>query len=150
MSDQDSLGDLPNDIGTDHNQLLDVPGAMPAGTTPAPGQARQKQVAAVPGAIRWAVNAIIPFLLPSLRFTGRPFNVGTESIELSGQKTVRRYLFIQNSSAGIMYINFDNEAGVNTGIKLTAGASYEPFRVPKNSINVIGDAAGLVGFLVEG
>jgi len=148
MSDDDfNLGDLPDDIGSDHNQLIDAPENV-VSTTPA-GK-RKKRSVSVPVWVRWLAEALIPNLSPALNFTARPFSTKAESFELLTGKSNRRYFVIQNNSAGNIYINFDQDASSVQGIKIVPGGSYEPLRVPKNSVYVIGDTAGLIGFLIEG
>ena len=148
---ENQLGDLPDDIGTDHNQLIDVPGGVPVGVDPVRSQAPGQKRIMVPGWMQAALNALVPHLFGSVRFTARPFVVGTDSIELSGGKPSRRYLLIQNlSPVGSLFLNFDNEASATNGVILIANAAYEPFRVPKNSINVAGSVAGINGFIIEG
>ena len=145
--DELNLGDLPDDIGTDHNQLIDVPPGVV--TTALPGQ-RKKRPVQVPAWSRWLAGILVPNLFPALRFTGRPFSTQSDSFELSSGKSTRRYLLIQNNSIGTLYLNFDNDASASNGVKIPPGGYYEPLRVPQNSLYIIGDSAGLVGFLVEG
>jgi len=147
MSDDFNLGDLPDDIGSDHNQLIDAP-ANVVSTTPA-GK-RKKRTVSVPIWVRWLAEALIPNLSPALNFIARPFSTEADSFELAIAKKNRRYFLIQNNSAANIYINFDQDASKNQGIKIVPGGAYEPLRVPKNSVYVIGDTAGLLGFLVEG
>lgn len=143
------FGDLPDDIGTDHNQLVDVVDKR-VSIDPVPGQRPAQKRVVVPGWAKWLLNIITPHLFGSLNYTSRTLVIGTDSEQLSPGHERRRYLFIQNLSIGSLYINFDNQAGVNQGILLTAGAAYEPFRVPRNAIYIAGSAADLPLIFIEG
>lgn len=140
------LGDLPDDIGTDHNQLIDVPAHLQVDLEPP----RRKRRIPVPAWVVWLARALIPQMLPALNFIGRKFTIGTQSDELLGSNSGRRSLLIQNNSGASMYVNFDNDAAPGSGVKIPPGGNYEPLRVPMNSIHLAGDTAGLTGFLVEG
>jgi len=138
---RDQLGDLPQDIGSDHQQLF----------SPQTGEAGQERGGSgVPGWARWLAGVLVPNLFPALKFSVRPFIAGVESVELVGGKKTRRYLLIQNNSTADLYVNFGQDAVPISSIKIAAGGYYEPYRVPVNAIYVQASAANASCVLVEG
>lgn len=150
MAKNPQLGDLPDDIGSDHNQLIDVPGMKPVSTEPVPSQAKKRIPVSVPGWVRWLANILIPNLLPSLQFVVKTTIVGVNSRQVSNGKSSRRYLIIQNNSPGNIFINFDQEADPLRSIIVVPGGYYEPFRVPQNAIYISAALASSTVVIIEG
>lgn len=147
----DSLGDLPADLGTDHGQrveTIDQDGRYREKAAPPPERGRQSNQP--PGWVRWLAGALVPNLLPALRFSVRPFLAELRSIELSGNKPARRYLLVQNNSPSEMYLNIGSDAGPGTSLVIAAGGYYEPFRVPAGSIHIAAASGASAGILIEG
>jgi hypothetical protein len=78
--------------------------------------------------------------------------VGVASAVFLAERPGRKYLLVQNQSAGDIWISFDDATAVADGtcMKLESGASWEPSHVPSNAMRAIGSAADLVITLVQG
>lgn len=78
--------------------------------------------------------------------------VGTSSALFLAARRDRKYLFVQNQTAGDIWLKFGGGAAVadETSMKLESGASWEPGHVPTNEIRAIGSAADLDITVVEG
>lgn len=86
-----------------------------------------------------------------------PFVIGTTSEQIVPANPLRCYLLVQNKDgASDMFINFGQKA-TGGSVIIVPGGNYEfvggavggPFS-PGNSVWVLGDAAALIGVLVEG
>lgn len=79
--------------------------------------------------------------------TDRSGTAGVASAVLMAANKDRRWLFIQNLSAGDIYINFTSAATIGGGsIKLASGGSpffFEGSFISTEAVNVIGTGAGL-------
>ena len=143
------LGDLPDDIGTDHNQLIDV-ARGDVSTRPTPGETKPRPKIQVPVWVKWLADRLIPNLLPSLQLSVKTVVIGVVTQQVSQGNPSRRYLLIQNNSLGNIFINFDQDAAAGRSVIVVPGGYYEPYRVPKNSIHVSAALASSTVVIVEG
>lgn len=72
------------------------------------------------------------------------------SVRVLEENIYRKYLLIQNNGADFIVINFTNAASLLSGLKMASGAVYEMLRPSLQSINIIGNAAGLNVIILEG
>ena len=73
--------------------------------------------------------------------------------QLMAANASRKYLLIQNQSAGALYLRFTgNAAADNTSLKLEAGGSYESNGAfcPNQAVDVYGATTAQAWFAVEG
>lgn len=141
---RNTVGDLPHDTGTDHRQIVE-PHNLP-GVSEAQGKG-----SGLPGWVRWLAGVLLPNMFGPVMLSNRPFVIGPDSIELSGENKNRRYLLIQNNSASDFYVSFGVESSANRSIIIKAnGGYYEPIRVPTNAIYINAASSGAAGILVEG
>lgn len=83
--------------------------------------------------------------------TNAAFTAGVATAEISAADAKRDYLLVQNNDAtDDMFVQFGAAATLTTGVKIPAGGFYEPLTVPRNSVNVIGSAAGVTSVIVTG
>jgi len=86
-----------------------------------------------------------------------PFSIGAVSERAIPANPLRTYLLIQNKSAGILFVNFGQNATTFNGIRIIAGGNYELIGgatggafVNGDDVYILGDGAALEGVLTEG
>ncbi len=100
----------------------------------------------------------VPEWINTQTATNFPFTVGVVSQQIIPANPLRVYVIIQNKdSADDMFINFGNDATTYNGIIIIPRGNYELIGgqnggsfVMKDSIHILGAAAGMDGVISEG
>lgn len=77
-----------------------------------------------------------------------PFTcTANQSAQIATLKPGRRYLLVQNNTAGVLYLAFGRKA-TTADLRIAPGDSYEPWAPPRGSVNVL-SAGGGAGVLIQ-
>jgi hypothetical protein len=84
------------------------------------------------------IQGSVPVIVNSTITTGGVSQTGV------ALKINRNYLEIQNTSAQDLWINFNTNAGINTGFKISTGQSWSPIggTCPESSVTIFGATTG--------
>lgn len=68
-------------------------------------------------------------------------DVSDSSTAVLPVNSTRTYLLLQNMGAGTIWLNLSGDAVEGEGIRLAVDEAYEPYAIPTNAIEAIGDVA---------